>query len=419
VFDLPEQIEKALQALFQALAEFCIIFFGIAFRPSWLAQRSANRPTMPLGPRTFLAISAYLFTRVARVSIASVILLFASLSRSCSADTVQDGDSPFLHYLKSQMTWPTTDDVILKTLPVILLVLLLARIFIRITWSNQGSSADTPVITLALCYIVGTQCIVVTPIAVAAALGLFAVLRNWWVPCSLLVMILIGWPCYAYYRFLDAMPVIHSAPAHQMRSRFVMLATGFFGSTLPLAASIGIAYPLAKLDSDNFEQPVIRAALLNADWDTGGTNVSVGVRILNNTSDPLLIQGDEVGLDTTGGDFYCGSLADPLQRTAGLVLSAHATTLVRATLKYVMPPPFIVFSHSVVPAAGPCSYPDQSLSHGTSNGGRFWMHSYSFDGRHEWIRAAFQFGAFKHIGVPGAPASSAPATPSSSAIAPH
>jgi hypothetical protein len=126
----------------------------ISFRPARLAYQSVVDVDAQASPQALLALAAYLLSRTFRIAIFSLLLILSSCSRSCSGDTYPDDGVVLADYLKEQLTWPRTEDILLTTIPIVLAVLALSWLFGRIAYlkSARTPGTSTSYITRALCY---------------------------------------------------------------------------------------------------------------------------------------------------------------------------------------------------------------------------------------------------------------------------
>jgi hypothetical protein len=389
MFEIAQNIEQALKSLFEALGGFAFKLFRIAFTPGVAAQRFLDDPPVPPGPYTFLALTAFLFEKIVRVGLYCLLMVPVLLSRSCSGgDSLSDTST---EYFKSQIAWPSADDVLLTAIPIILLVLGLSWLFSKIPYLRSGTSPVGTTIASALCYAIGAQCFLVAPIAIAFTVMLAPLadyLDTWW-PYVLPLCLMIAWPCWMYFKFLGRIYRARSdPPTSWRRTRFSLVVSGLLGASLPMALAFAIAYPLARADVTKAgNASIVKAALLRAVTSNQNGRIDADLLLLNNTAGRLLIRGDRVGFESEAGKYYCGALSGNDKDLIGIALSPGETKELHATLTEVP---------SLTGDPGPpCgAVAGWLLEHGPDFHGRIWLHTFTFDGKDEWIDASLKYGRF-------------------------
>ena len=251
-----EEVEKILQEILETVPRFFTALFLVSFRPSRLAYRAVTDASTLSRPQTFLALSTYVFSKSARIAIFTWLLSLTSCTRSCSGNTYDEAQI-MSDFWKTQLTWPTTEELLTTAVPIVLFVLALSWRFGRIRDLKSGRTPSISYITLALCYVVGAQCLLVLPIAavaavVAAAAAGFALNSGGIALVTLPVafaLVLVVWPCCLYYRFLRCVYTLR-ADQHigKPTTKLLLVSTGLLGTTLPMIAAFAITYPRAKND---------------------------------------------------------------------------------------------------------------------------------------------------------------------------
>jgi hypothetical protein len=389
MFEIAQNIEQALKSLFDALGGFAFKLIRMAFTPGVAAQRFLDDPPVPPGPYTFLALTAFRFEKIVRVGLYFLLMIPILLTRDCSGgDSLSDTRAD---YFKSQIVWPTADDVLLTAIPIILLVLGLSWVFSKIPYLRPGTSPCGTTIASALCYAIGAQCFLVAPIAIAFTIMLAPLadyLDRWW-PYVLPGCLMIAWPCLMYFKFLNRIYRAGSdPPISWRRTRIALVVTGLVGVTLPMALVFAIAYPLARADVTKASNAsIVRVALLRAIGSNQNERIDADLLLLNNTAGRLLIRGDRIGFESEGAKYYCGGLTGNDKDLIGIALSAGETKELNATFTEVP-------SLTGNPGA-PCGASAGWMSEqGPEFHGRVWLHTFSFDGKDEWIDANLKYGRF-------------------------
>jgi hypothetical protein len=425
MFDFSEQLEKALKSLGEAVPSFCRTLYLIAFRPARLAYLSVIDADTPFKPRLFLAIAVLSLSKISRVAIFAFTLVLTVFQRSCSGDTYPADEEVIAAYARSQTSWPSTEQLLLAAVPIVMLVLFLSWLFEHIRCLKSESTPAASNITSALCYTVGAQCVLVTLITGVALLAVMtfgvpalevhiirAGLLTTYTWVAVPVLLLIVWPCSVYYRYLWRVYELQSFPSRHFRglTQLALVSTGLVGAILPITAVIGPAYLFARRDIAVKDPPQISAALESVLWDKPADSANVTVRILNNESHSLLLRGVLV-MESAEGEYYCGLTTS----THGIEIAPRTTGLLSARLKLVLggltsatapttsalePPAPTAPNTSLaataaavlagIPASSvTCSLPEIITDRRIHNPGkgRVWVDTYSFDGKEDWISA--------------------------------
>jgi hypothetical protein len=389
MFEIAQNIEQALKSLFDALGGFAFKLTRIAFKPGLAAQRFMEDPPVPPGPYTFLALTAFLFEKIVRVGLYCLLIIPVLLMHSCfGGDSLSDTSK---EYFKSQIAWPSTDDVLLTAIPIILLVLGLSWVFSKIPPLKSGTSACRDTLASALCYAIGAQCFLVAPVAIAVTIMLAPLadyVDAWW-PYILPACLMIAWPCWMYYKFLSRIYRARSDPPIPWRkTRNSLVVTGLLGAALPMALAFAIAYPLARADVTKATYAsIVKVALLRAIDSSQNGRIETDLLLLNNTAGRLLIRGDRVGFEGEGGKYYCGALTANDKDLIGITLSPGETKELHATLTEV---PSLTGNPGEPCGASANWMPER----GPNFHGRIWLHTFSFYGKDEWIDANLKYGRF-------------------------
>jgi hypothetical protein len=389
MFEVAQNVEQALKSLFDALGGFAFKLIRIAFKPGLAAQRFVEDPPVPPGPYTFLALTAFLFEKIVRVGLYCLLIIPVLLIHSCSGGDSLSDTSP--EYFKAQIAWPSTDDVLLTSVPIILLVLGLSWVFSKIPHLKSGTSACRDNIASALCYAIGAQCFLVAPIAIAVTIMIAPLAdhldASW--PYILPAFLMIAWPCWMYYNFLSRIyRDLSDRPISWRRTRISLVVTGLLGAALPMALAFAIAYPLARADVTKAKNAsIVKVALLRATDSNQNGRIEAELLLLNNTADRLLIRGDRVGFEREGGKYYCGALTANDKDLIGIMMSPGETKELHAMLVEV---PSLTGSQGEPCGASAGWMSDQVPGFH----GRIWLNTFSFDGKDEWIDVNLKYGRF-------------------------
>lgn len=374
MFDWPERIEASLDALLRFGIAFVSTLWRTLARPQSAGRIYVADGTRCAKPYTYLAIASFVVVKVARVAIFLYLMIWVSLARSCSgADTIDNSNSA---YIRSQLTVPSINEILLFSLPILVLVLLLSWVLARRSKLNPtASEAVRNSLSAAACYVVGSQYLFVAPVATVALVASTAISSDSiWLPLGIGSCILIGWPLWSFVQFMrGAYREAHPDNWRTLVRKRHLLPSGITVCTIPAALVAALAYPLAEHDIRTIgERPVVEAAVLGVSRTPRG--VTLAVVLLNDGDKPLYFRGDEVKLVSKEGYAYDGTPVADGQPIASMDIPPNST---------------FQFDAVVTPSCGPL------LALPSGSKGQIVLTGYSFvDGKAGPITANFRYGTF-------------------------
>jgi hypothetical protein len=396
MFDIAEKVEKALKALMTSLGEMLVVTVAIAFRPKRMATRCLEPDSPAPAPRTFLALTTFAMTKTVRIG---VVMLYASTIRGCEEkDTLPDLDLVASDYLKAQLTWPSVEDVVVTTIPIVVLALVISKLAEKLTSLRSVATSKTTYITGGICYAVGSQCIVVAPFALIGGLASIFLLNalNIFILLPALFL-LFAWPCWMFYRFMQQVYVLNAdGDIYLKKTRALLLVIGTLSSIIPFSAAVALCAYLIEVDEKStFSEPAIKAVLLNAVVNNQSKRTDIVMTILNNMKVQLLIK--EACVRTDDDKMYCGSLVKDDKEIEEVSIGAHQSAEVRTRVTTALANPFIECIEAAASTGhlkcsadfelnSPSDFPLHSFPNSVS------LHSYFFDRPAEWIAAHFNEG---------------------------
>jgi hypothetical protein len=350
VAELPEKVEKGLKSLVRSVLGMFFAIAGICFFPRVVARKSVNGESYLPGPLSLLALMTFLFNRVAR-AVMYVVAIFALALKSCSQDDElisTKAPEDLTDYVVAQMRWPSADDILLRSLPIVFVVLGLIWIGSRITHLKRLEAKDRQFLTQGSCYLVGAQCVIVAPVSTLVfSLLLWATVasHNYSIAIATIAAIatLTIWPTCCMYHYLRA--VYTKIDSHEVRRWSVRIALAIFSlaiATIPLATCIGLTYPLVSRDLSNEDGPMVNANLYISSTSHETSSADVFIAIENNTERPIFIFADSIRITTPSGSSYCGAILDQTPPKSWVTLSAHMPVLLHAVVtrlfRKIVPP---------------------------------------------------------------------------------
>jgi hypothetical protein len=384
MFDLPEQIEKVIEALPRAVLSILATIFFLLFRPATAGRRYADVASRFTKPYSFVGLSSFVAVKTARVAMYLLLMISVAIQRSCSG-----GDTPAIseqEYLKSQLSIPSLDSVLELALPVVIAVLILSWILSRWKGINPARDPDCGSrISGASCYVVGCQLLVVAPMAALIFLGLGNFLDHHhlitWpalVPACICLFVWPSWCFVSYVRGTIASPVAHSVM--KPLSRRAVWFAGLLVSTLPLAVTLALAYPLANHDVQTIgARPALRAAVLSENTAQGGYLLQLELE--NETDSRLHFCGGDMSLESSTSRVYAGEAVEQQGAMSSIDLGPHSAAAVRVRVWPI-----------------PAGNHNSSTTRSTDNG-RIELAGYFLDGTPSCrIRANFREGVFDDRG---------------------
>jgi hypothetical protein len=337
--EFADTVEKTIKGLFSFVARyFCTLWF-LSYRPRRIAEgylKEAGAP-LPSQPFTFLALGNFIIVKLIRIGLYMFLLLTTTLFASCEGkDTTQDHST---QYLQSHLSLPSLEELLFIGMPMLVVMLIIVRILALLMMKRYNSEANDRFMTSA-CYTVGYQYAFLIVLAGAVLLlisGLDAISEDLdlfdndivaYVFWGIIGLILVLWPAVIFLRMSS---ILIDKQEYRMSSRWLR---GFFRfiaaliiATVPLSASVGIAYPLAKRDFEKFgPDPYLKIALIDihpvnvAPADrVQGEGIELSISIYNNSPKELRLR-KQMDVITKDHKRYDADISDTSQPRAPMVV---------------------------------------------------------------------------------------------------
>jgi|GEM_PF-7064236 len=309
-FDLFEKVEGLFVGLLAFIRAFFVTLVDLAFRPRRFAAAFSESGGPYARPFSFLTISTFSIVTVLRNLVTLTLVTVITFMRGCSSVTqLPSKDVSFMDLLRL----PSAETIIYVALPVVLLVVVIARFFDWAIVRPQPGSAGQ--VSSIFRYVVGFQFILI-PLLVGAILlpltyrkkGDLTDLFN----SDALALLVLGppvlagvlWPCVSIIRMMGA---LHPHPMFRVERRWLrrlyggLMCVACISATF--ASSIGVALVFARQDVRRIapDGPLLTASFV--EFAPGSAPSSAGggrgppvasVLIRNNADFELWLLGDGV-----------------------------------------------------------------------------------------------------------------------------